>query len=156
MTEAMFDYCIRELQHRAASRGDHSTHGPVYVLPRDVYRSDAAISEETKLASQRAVRPLENRRRRADGMTLDLVDPSLYPLIYGSTKILPLGARQTTLKDCIERCGEDEVVEAVLKPLKITTYLGATFSESPDQSYSSKFQWLPCEVDTRRGKHGVL
>lgn len=145
MSERMFEYCIKELQHRAETFGE-SVHGAINVLPGDVYKSDTAISEELKLALQEAVRMLENVPANekdwhpgSDGKVLDLVHPSLFPLVYGVSKILPVDAPVTTLQDCIERCGEGETLPKIS-------------DAQDDYSYSQRFQWLPCEVDVYSGK----
>lgn len=118
MTERMFDYCIQELQH-AAKHHSKSPNGAIQVFHIDagVYKSDTAVPQHTKLALQDAVRVLENVAEEekdwhpgSDGKVLDLVHPSLFPLVYGRTRVLPLGSKQTSLHDCIERCGEGEVI----------------------------------------------
>jgi hypothetical protein len=85
----MFTYCIEELQFRAKEH-PNSPNGAIRVYNGDVYKSDTAVSEETKLALQKAVRVLEDIpaaqkdwRPGSDGKILDLVHPSLFPLIYG-------------------------------------------------------------------------
>ncbi|KAJ3520196.1 hypothetical protein NMY22_g12856 [Coprinellus aureogranulatus] len=151
MTDIMFNSCIDELRY-FAEQHDAVPHSAVYVLPADVYKYDTAVSEETKTALQNAVRPLEEVPDRlkdwhpnSDDKVLDLAHPSLFPLVYGTSKILPLGARAATLDDCIERCGEGAVVQAP----------GAEAFEVP-KSASSKFQWLPCEVDISGERPRIL
>ncbi|KAF6763592.1 hypothetical protein DFP72DRAFT_1059664 [Ephemerocybe angulata] len=142
MTEAMFNYCIKELQHRAENFDD-SPRGAIQVFPGDVQKSDTAISEETRLSLLRCVRPLEDVPEHkkdwhpgSDGKVLDLVHPSLFPLIYGTSRILPVGAAATTLEDCAQRCGEGEPADPI--------------------PYSTEFQWLPCEVDISGEKPRIL
>ncbi|KAF5313504.1 hypothetical protein D9611_008549 [Ephemerocybe angulata] len=149
MSEAMFDYCIKELQHRAANFDD-SPRGGIQVLPGDVWKSDTAISEETRLSLLRCVRPLEDvpEHKRdwhpgSDGKVLDLVHPSLFPLIYGTSKILPVGTAATTLEDCVQRCGEGEAT---------STFPGWDMGPT----HSTEFQWLPCEVDILGEKPRIL
>jgi hypothetical protein len=55
----MFTYCIEELQFRAKEH-PNSPNGAIRVYNGDVYKSDTAVSEETKLALQKAVRVLED------------------------------------------------------------------------------------------------
>jgi hypothetical protein len=156
MTERMFGYCIRELRHRSKHHND-STSGAIHVFPASVYKSDSAVSSKVKLALRKAVGPLEDvpEQRKdwhpgSDGKVLDLVHPSLFPLVYGHSKVIALGDKETTLDDCIRRCGEGEVLpspnaeefEAGLKKV-----LGWRYSKGSSKVYSQKFQWLPCEVD---------
>ncbi|KAF5323948.1 hypothetical protein D9611_008280 [Ephemerocybe angulata] len=147
MSKAMFDYCIKELQHRAANFDD-SPRGGIQVFPGDVWKSDTAVSEETRLSLLRCVRPLEDVPEHkkdwhpgSDGKVLDLVHPSLFPLIYGTSKILPVGTAATTLEDCVQRCGEGEATPTFRRRLP---------------TYSTELQWLPCEVDILGEKPRIL
>lgn len=152
MTDIMFEYCIQELRYRAENHAA-SPSGAIQVFPGAVYKSDTAISHDTRKALQRAVRPLEDVPEYekdwhpgSDGKVLDLVHPSLYPLVYGSSKILPLGAPQTVLEDCLQRSGEGEVVPLPVPPSPTARYRYSNNNERLAM-YSSAFQWLPCEVD---------
>ena len=70
---------------------------------------------------------------------LNLVHPSLCPLVYGRTRIL-FDGETTTLEDCIERCGQGEIADIPkAKRMKL-------------KAFSTRFQWLPCEVDIS-GEH---
>ena len=139
MTNQMFEYSIQELRYRA-ERHATSLHGAVYVLPGDVYKSDSAIPEELRIALQGAVGLLEgvpedqkDWHPGSDGKVLDLMHPSLFPLIYGTSRILPIGSKALSLDDCIDRIGEGEVLPKC--------------DDHTRSSYSEKFQWLPCDVD---------
>ncbi|KAJ2933512.1 hypothetical protein H1R20_g3583, partial [Candolleomyces eurysporus] len=155
ITERMFTYCISELQYRAKNH-PNSPNGAIRVYNGDVYKSDTAVSEETKLALQRAVRILEDVpdaqkdwHPGSDGKVLDLVHPSLFPLIYGTSRILPIGAPITTLEDCIKRCGEGEV-------LPDPQAQNPSLNVNDEDAWSTKFQWLPCEVDISEDKPKIV
>ncbi|RXW15007.1 hypothetical protein EST38_g10850 [Candolleomyces aberdarensis] len=118
ISEKMFTYCISELQHLAKEHPT-SPNGAIRVFNGDVYKSDTAVFKEAKLALQKAVRILEDVPESqkdldwhpgSDGKVLDLVHPSLFPMIYGKSRALPVGSRVTTLEDCIKRCGEGDVL----------------------------------------------
>jgi len=141
ITPKMFDYCIAELRYRA-SKLESSPGGAIQVFSGDVYKSDTAVSEATKLSLQRAIKVLEDVPEAqkdwhpgSNGQVLDLVHPSLFPLVYGKTRVLPVGAEETNLDDCIKRSSEGEVLE-------LDESIGGT-----TDVFSNKFQWLPCEVD---------
>ncbi|KAI9795316.1 MAG: hypothetical protein M1833_007228 [Piccolia ochrophora] len=148
MTPKMFDWCIAELKEKA---GTLSEHGIISVLNTNdlcVCKSDRAIPQELEEALVQACLSLENVPENAkdwhphsDQKVLDLVHPSLYPLIYGRSRILrgPLD-----LKDCISRAGEGEVI-AVPSEQDGKHPSPGTRSRK-DGLYSRKFQWLPCEV----------
>ncbi|RXW19960.1 hypothetical protein EST38_g5893 [Candolleomyces aberdarensis] len=155
ISELMFTYCISELQSRAKGH-PKSPNGAIRVYNGDVYKSDTAVSEETKLALQKAVRVLEDipaaqkdLHPGSDGKVVDLVHPSLFPLIYGTSKILPIGASIATLEDCIKRCGEGEVLPDPKTEIP-------NLDVDDEDARSAKFQWLPCEADISGDKPKIL
>src|SRR6195952_342862 len=86
----------------------------VFDANATVYISDTAVSHETKMALRLGVAPLENVRDAlkdwhpgSDGKVLDLVHPSLYPLMYGTSRFL----REDTvpLNGCARFSGRGEV-----------------------------------------------
>ncbi|KAK1223146.1 hypothetical protein PQX77_013982 [Marasmius sp. AFHP31] len=97
-SEAMFNYCIAELREKASY---FSQTGRAIVLDAEaaIVKSDTAIPaslcEELKAAHP-----------GSDEKVLDLVHPSLYPLIYGKSRVLPSG--HTTLSDYLERWLRDD------------------------------------------------
>lgn len=103
-----------------------------------VYISDGLVSLDTKMALRSGVMPLESVPDNlkdwhpgSDDKVLDLVHPSLYPLMYGRSKYLPLGT--VPLQQCSAYAGQGNTVP--------TPTLSAKEFE-----YSAKHQWLPCEV----------
>ncbi|KAF6763605.1 hypothetical protein DFP72DRAFT_986495 [Ephemerocybe angulata] len=162
MTKKMFDYCIQELQYRAKNFAT-SPRGAIQVFPGNVWKSDIAVPEETKLSLLKFVQPLEAvPEHKKDwhpgsyGKVLDLVHPSLFPLIYGTSRILPLGAKATDLEDCIERCGEGELIPIPGPPKPDSKYSWMRNEPEETARYSTEFQWLPCEVDISGEKPRIL
>ncbi|RXW20822.1 hypothetical protein EST38_g5042 [Candolleomyces aberdarensis] len=123
-TLKMFEYCIKELQD-LVPRYLESPNGAMKVYNGDVYKSDVAVPQQTKLALQQT--PI--------------------PLIYGRTKVLPAGSEVTNLEDCVKRCGEGEVVH-LPKPRSPNLVV----PDDTSGGYSRTFQWLPCEVDISGNK----
>lgn len=125
-TNKRFEYSIAELRHRAKQHiSGENSHGAAFVFPGDVYKSDTALSEETRLALIKAVRILEDVPNDekdwhpgSDGKVLDLVHPSLFPLVYGVSRVLPSG-ETTTLDDCIAKAGGGVVIRAHFDPFKV-------------------------------------
>ena len=155
----MFEYCIAELQHIAIGRkfDPHSpiTRGAVIVFEGRVVKSDSAVPDDVRLKLLDAVRSLEdvpNEQKDwhpgSDGQVLDLVHPSLFPLVYGKTRILPIGSKVVTLDDCIERCGEGNVVPVP----QVAQYMDQARRFNKYKPFSTQFQWLPCEVDISGAK----
>ena len=158
ITQSMLDWCVAELQHNASKLPPDSTqHPPTFVYDGDVYKSDVAISSELKGKLQEAVKAFESKipgrmkdwHPESDKIIWDLVDPSLFPLIYGKTRVLPNG-ETTTSEDCVERSGEGEVARVLLGPETMEWEAAEPLPWAEPvfpRPYSALFQWLPCEVD---------
>jgi hypothetical protein len=131
----MVDYCIDELKHKAAV---FKQTGFVHVYNGDVLKSDCAIPAELQAALRAAVVPLENEATDkqdylpgSNNQVFNIVDPSLFPLIYGMSRILTDST--IGLDDCLSRSGQGEIT---------SSERGAKLGW-----YSKRFQWLPCNVD---------
>lgn len=150
-TENMFEFCLAELQEKAKKHKDF-----VAILDSDVavVKSDSMISTDLKEELQLAVKPLENIPDRlkdwhpgSGDKVLDLVHPSLFPLVYGRSRILRNGI--VGLKDCVESCGKGEVVPVPQDDDARVQYLNASLRMSSlgnVKFWSKRFQWLPCSV----------
>jgi hypothetical protein len=148
----MFDYCISELQHLATDVFRQRQDLALVVYNGNVVKSDAALASSVKVALQEAVKALENVPEKdkdwhpySNEMVLDLVHPSLFPLIYGRTKVLKIGEKVVGLNDLVSRCGEGEApVTDKKNPPRANVAKNWGDQIEP---YSLKYQWLPCEVD---------
>lgn len=103
-----------------------------------VYISDSNVDLETKAALRSGIALLEavpeNQKDwhpGSDGKVLDIVHPSLFPLMYGTSRYLKEG--RVTLESCLEHIA---VGETILSPGPLAPY----------SEYSVKHQWLPSEV----------
>lgn len=137
-SQAMVDWVIEELRYKA--RLFQQT-GAVSIYDGDVVKSDSAIPESLKKALQAAVAPLEqvlevykDYHPNTDETVLNLVHPSLFPLVYGRTRFL--AGKIVRLEDCLERCGEG-----------VTSEVRVDDKELEGAAYSRHFQWLPCNVE---------
>lgn len=153
MTDTMFDFCMAELRHKA-EHVYNDIHTPIVVYNGDVVKSDVAVPLSVKHRLQEATKVLgdvpasqKDWHPGSDEMVLDLVHPSLFPLIYGKTRVLKIGEKVVGVDDCVLRCGEGEVIELDKKELKKMGKRLADHNRVLVNPYSSKFQWLPCEVD---------
>lgn len=113
-----------------------------------VYISDTAVDHDTKMALRSGVSPLENVREGlkdwhpgSDGKVLDLVHPSLYPLIYGTSRYLPNAI--VPLKDCARYVGQGDVMPTLDE-------------DDVPEGYSSEHQWLPCEVNLDDAGNAII
>ena len=147
MTDEMFNWCIRELQYNAGQIEDPSNTPPTFVYNGDVYKSDTALSLDFKQRLQRAVAAFElsipkdqkDWHPNTDEKIWDLVHPSLFPVVFGRSRVLP-GESMLGLHDCIARCGEGTTLDVPDE------------YEAPSPTCSRYFQWLPCEVDISGSK----
>ncbi|KAH0337678.1 hypothetical protein KCU81_g7985, partial [Aureobasidium melanogenum] len=152
-TEKMFDYCVAELQDKA---GQHKENDLTAVLDSEwaVVKSDSIISTELKEELKNAVAPLEDVPASAkdwhpgsNEQVLDLVHPSLFPLIYGRSRILPTGT--ISLDYCVQASGKGEVIP---KPSEDDCKLGqkthwlSYYGAGTTDYWSNRFQWLPSDV----------
>jgi hypothetical protein len=137
-----------------------------------IFKSDTVIPPQLKEELRAAVLPLEqvpdsekDWHPNSDGKILDLVHPSLFPLLYGRSRVLKpaygdvidengsLCERdegRVTLDDCEQWVGKGGVIPVPKKDHAIMKHWGGTMHHWDDDSeqhfYSSRFQWLPCEV----------
>lgn len=128
-----------------------------------VYKSDIIVPLVLKQALQRAVAPLEDIPTEdkdwhpgSHQQVLDLIHPSIYPLVYGQSQILPTGT--VGLSDCVQRCGEGQtVVLPKQDPAEDLGPLRESYSPSgvTDNPWSNKYQWLPAEFMTPEGTEDV-
>jgi len=157
VSQKMADWVIEELRWKAKIFQETGT---ITVYNGDVVKSDTAVSNSTKLALQAEARKLEDipeihkdYHPGSDGQVLDLVHPSLFPLVYGKSRVLE--DRLIGLEDAISNCGEGTVVpvrdekETWSDRKELIYYAG--MDNRTTTPYSKDFQWLPCEVDISTG-----
>ena len=141
--------CIAELRYKAELFGRSN-----YVEALDgIFKSDTIIPEDLRHALLEAVVPLDDVPERykdwhpgSNEQVLDLVHPSLFPLVYGQSRILPEST--IGIQDCITRCGDGEVLpvpsgEEIID-LKRNRY---RMNNDGPRVWSQTFQWLPSEFE---------
>ncbi|PNY19946.1 Uncharacterized protein TCAP_07436 [Tolypocladium capitatum] len=149
-TPAMADACIHEIRKKAHLY-EQTGLIPVFDYSACVIKSDRLLPDALRDELVAAVKPLEDVPDEdkdwhpgSDGTVLDLVHPSLWPLLYGRSRILP--DSRINIANCLDHCGLGDVVPAP-DPAERTL-------EMPDNlrgvqqvpSLSLRFQWLPCDV----------
>lgn len=141
------DWIWDELKYKAKIMKET---GMVTAYNPGIVRSDTAISKELQEALQKAVQKLEQVPEKdyhpgSNDTVVDLVHPSLFPVVYGRICVLP--------DELLHRdhwwawSGKAEVL-ATPSELETTkkVYHGS-LRHSQFKLYSTKFQWLPCDVD---------
>ncbi|KAF4500879.1 hypothetical protein FAGAP_2922 [Fusarium agapanthi] len=144
-TQAMADACIKELRKKADI---YQKTGliPVMDYASAAIKSDNLVPKDLQDALIAAVSPLENVPEEhkdwhpgSDGKVLDIVHPSLWPLVYGRSLILP--EKRINLEEALSHCGKGAVV-----PVD-----NSDVSKWHPSAFSKRFQWLPCDVDLTGG-----
>ena len=117
-------------------------------------KSDTAVSSDLKEALRAAAAPLEDVPDRlkdwhpgSDGKVLDLIHPSLFPLLYGRSRIL--SSMVVELQDCMDYIGKGEVTTTPDNSQLHVEYSKGTFGywgHTDPKFWSKTFQWLPCNV----------
>jgi hypothetical protein len=146
-TPRMADACIAELRKKARLYEETGLI-PVMDYSACVIKSDTLLDPDQDsdlLASLKtAVARLEDVpddqkdwHPRSNQQVLDLVHPSLYPLVYGRTR--GLTDRRINLANALDHCGAGSVIPSQegtkSKPVDPSPFL------------SRRFQWLPCDVE---------
>ncbi|KAJ5938599.1 hypothetical protein N7466_001733 [Penicillium verhagenii] len=147
MSPNMMDWIIKELQWKS---GIYQETGIVQVFDIGVVKSDTAISQQVQQALKSAVHSLQDIPKDSkdyhpgsDQKVVDLVHPSLFPVVYGRTRVLP--DRVIDLDTCLDSIGKGEAIPVPSEEdLKIS--LPREYSGSP-VALSQRFQWLPCDVE---------
>ncbi|KAF9118480.1 hypothetical protein BGW39_001141, partial [Mortierella sp. 14UC] len=152
LRDEQLDYVFKELEWYAQKRQEQVDRGvvaPIEVGVEGTRRCDGLVSNELKERLQACVKRLEDVpaylkdwHPGSNRQVLDLVHPSLYPLVAGRTFV--------TDKEAIpplEFMKEGKVIQECPRP---TGEGGAT---KDAQFYSKRFQWLPTDFDvTPEGK----
>ncbi|KAH7032346.1 hypothetical protein B0J12DRAFT_767451 [Macrophomina phaseolina] len=131
-TADMFAFCIAELRDKAKR---HEESGMTVVLDGEagVVKSDSIVSTQLKDALRAAVKQLEDVPAEdrdwhpgSNSQVLDLVHPSLYPLVYGRSKVAPRA------EIGLEESLSEEIQSSV--------------AGGWPTLWSRKYQWLPAEL----------
>ncbi|KAK3718746.1 hypothetical protein LTR37_004965 [Vermiconidia calcicola] len=147
----MFEFCIKELRDNAEMLKSTGI-VPAIAASAVVYGSDSLISIELRNELKAAVTPLEDAPAAekdwhpgSNNQVLDLVHPSLFPLVYGRTRLMT--DDEVPMEDVVYYCGKGEIA-----PVPQTKHLQCRIAcaAGPDDGhgmYSARFQWLPCDVE---------
>ncbi|KAF2226129.1 hypothetical protein BDZ85DRAFT_272677 [Elsinoe ampelina] len=148
-SDAMFDFCLAELQDKAKQNEDTGI-ATTYETGPVVAKSDSIVPEDDrKLLVDAVARLLEDVPDRHkdwhpgyNDQVLDLVHPSLFPLVYGRTRVL---TNETIgVEDALQHIGHGVV--ASLPPNDSTDSDEVFYNRRFGSLWSYQFQWLPSEV----------
>lgn len=148
MSDMAWDWCLTELRDKAKR---FERIGRVLVLDAGsrISKSDQRVSESLRQELKDAVRPLLDRpdaerdwHPGSDDKVLNLVHPSLFPLVYGRTRVLVNGGKVP-----LDFANVEALEGAEIAPLLTATSQPSRGGDSRSGMWSKKFQWLPCEVE---------
>lgn len=132
---------------------------PVFDYSACVIKSDSIASDSFHTLKQ-AVAASENVPEDqldwhpgSDGKVLDLVHPSLWPLVYGRTRVLTQDT--INIHNCIDYIGAGEIIpKPTASDLTTKSHWPASGGDSLSiPSLSLNFQWLPCDVVIDKDGH---
>jgi hypothetical protein len=147
ISERSFEWCLLELRDKAKffeEKGFVLT----FESPHAIAKSDSLVSDSLKCELKAAVESLYHKKHkdwhpRSNDQVLNLVHPSLYPLVYGRSQVL----RNSTvgLKNFTDFYGKGEVVSTDQDFAQRMQGLGWR-ADANTGLWSENYQWLPCET----------
>ncbi|KAI2775650.1 hypothetical protein F4815DRAFT_504153 [Daldinia loculata] len=138
LSDKMFENCIKELRDKAKQV---KKTGIVNVLDAElaVAKSDTIVPSSLVDALRLGVKSLEDVPDKykdwhpgSGEKVLDLLHPSLFPLVYGTTRVLPYG--KVPLEDCASIIGEGE------------TTISSEQKKTNEPALWGSNQWLPSDI----------
>ncbi|KAL7906919.1 hypothetical protein GGI35DRAFT_457226 [Trichoderma velutinum] len=145
MDAATFDYCVKELRNKSNYYIETGII-PTLDASATIVKSDMLIPVGLRAELQNAFNKLKadqgsnlNWRPNSNEQMLDLVHPSMYPLVYGRTGVLQDEVVGTT--DAIDKwAGKGERIAKETTPIRRDPY------SLPASLWSDTYQWLPANV----------
>ena len=126
--------------------------------------SDDAVSAALRARLLELIKPLEHPIDRftgqpaprdyhpgSDGQVVDLVHPSLYPLVFGRSLVAPVGSEETIFS-WKKLMGKGATQESIFAKTPTPQH---AWMKQPE-FHSTRFQWLPSEIDLRRKEGSPL
>lgn len=149
VSEKAWDWCLTELRDKARR---FERIGRILVLDAGsvVSKSDQRVPESLRQELKDAVRPLQDQpdaerdwHPGSNDKVLNLVHPSLFPLVYGRTKVLLNGGKVPL---DFASAGVPDMAETA--PSIAGSQEQFVYGRGHQGGmWSKKFQWLPCEVE---------
>ncbi|KAK2473922.1 hypothetical protein H9L39_13882 [Fusarium oxysporum f. sp. albedinis] len=156
-TSKMADVCFKDLAAKAKIY-QQTKLIPVMESSSCVIKSDTLLPNELKQRLRAAAALLEDVpgsqrdwHPGSDEKVLDLVHPSLWPLVFGRSRII--SDKHITLDKCLDHCGSGKVIPEPKRPhLRMPDGLRSFTEDNDKRALSLRYQWLPCDVDLAGGR----
>ncbi|TKY89768.1 hypothetical protein EX895_001065 [Sporisorium graminicola] len=141
ISQRAFDWCILELRDKS-NFFQRTGLVPTLQSHNTCVKSDSLLTQSFLDQLKQAIKPLlehepKDWHPRSRNQVLDLVHPSLYPLIYGRTRYLPQGAVDLDTWHQSDQGTPFPEQHRESSPV---------YFPQPVDFYSFRFQWLPCDV----------
>ncbi|KAF5965948.1 hypothetical protein FBULB1_11955 [Fusarium bulbicola] len=151
-TSKMTDVCFKDLAAKAKIY-KQTRLIPVMESSACVIKSDAILPNELMQRLRAAAALLEDipASQRdwhpgSEDVVLDLVHPSLWPLVFGRSRIV--SDKHVTLGKCLDHCGSGKVIPEPQRPhLRTPEGFQSSTGDDDKRALSLRYQWLPCDVD---------
>ncbi|KAM5345135.1 hypothetical protein ACJ41O_010997 [Fusarium nematophilum] len=155
LDEACVDYCIEELRAKA-EYFKRSGLVPTLDASATVVKSDVMIDEKLKQELRGAFDKLKEDQKASpdwhpgtENRVQDLVHPSLYPLVYGRTRVIQ--DEVVGVEDAISWAGRGEAISQStetpsLVEMRRSIDYGVGGSKVEPTFWSLDYQWLPSNV----------
>ncbi|KAG9235734.1 hypothetical protein BJ875DRAFT_458275 [Amylocarpus encephaloides] len=160
MSNEAFDYCVQELRNKARYY-EKSGLIPTIDACASVVKSDKFVSSKLLTELRNAFDKLKADQRdspdwhpKSDKMVQDLIHPSMYPLVYGRSRVF--NEEVVGVSDAIDKwAGKGEVIaKDDYKPAANDHFrCGIGGSTVPPSFWSDTYQWLPSNVAFQDGGH---
>ncbi|KAJ0118767.1 hypothetical protein J7T55_013021 [Diaporthe amygdali] len=151
ISDKAWDWCMAELRDKA-TRFEKTGRVQVLDAASRISKSDRRVPRSLIQDLRDAVSPLLNRPNAekdwhpgSDDKVLNLVHPSLFPLVYGKTKVLMKGGKVPL--DFADAGAFDGAETAPPIPVSRQRFRPGLGMNVQRDTWSQKFQWLPCEVE---------
>ncbi|KAF5536735.1 hypothetical protein FMEXI_10196 [Fusarium mexicanum] len=151
-TSKMTDVCFKDLAAKAKIY-EQTKLIPVMESSSCVIKSDAILPKELMQRLRAATALLEDVPASqqdwhpgSEDKVLDLVHPSLWPLVFGRSRIV--SDKYVTLGKCLDHCGSGKVIPEPRRPhLRMPDGFQSFTGDDDKRALSLRYQWLPCDVD---------
>jgi len=151
-TELILEQCVQEAQERAIHVQES---GFIPALDHGVYKSDTRISSALKTSLGASIGRLEQGNEDhsttwSETVESSVVDPGLYPFCFGRTRYRV--SAMSKIEDSIRLCGKGRS-RSLLQPEESGALRGKDCYVI-DNAWSTRYQWLPCDIkfDEHTGK----
>ncbi|KAM6506740.1 hypothetical protein FALCPG4_018834 [Fusarium falciforme] len=155
LDEACVDYCIKELRAKA-EYFKRSGLVPTLDASVTVVKSDIMIDEKLKRELRNALEKLKEGQKDnpdwhpgTESRVQDLVHPSLYPLVYGRTRVIQ--NEVVGIEDAISWAGKGDVIPQCtetpsLVDIRRSINYSVGGSKVEPTFWSLDYQWLPSNL----------